>query len=106
MYTVKPRCNRECAMSPTFRSTSTPSRYSRSGEYEVVKYSCSETNVPAGAQIPAVLKGASDLTKRRLATHADLITANARLSKIEASEDAVANAAQVVVGESVVLLPL
>ncbi|TAK98805.1 MAG: valine--tRNA ligase [Rhodospirillaceae bacterium] len=66
----------------------------------------SEMNVPAGTQIPAVLKGASDRTKSRLATHADLIAANARLSKIEAGEEAVANAAQVVVGESVVLLPL
>jgi valyl-tRNA synthetase len=63
-------------------------------------------SVPAGTQIPAVLKGASALTKARLATHGDLIVANARLSKIEASEEPVANAAQVVVGDTVVLLPM
>jgi valyl-tRNA synthetase len=66
----------------------------------------SEMNVPAGAQIPAVLRGASAVTKSRLTTHAGLIAANARLSKIEAGEGDVANAAQVVVGEAVVLLPL
>jgi len=52
------------------------------------------------------LKDASPLARTRLATHNALICANARLKSIAANDAAVPNAAQVVVGEGTVLLPL
>lgn len=66
----------------------------------------SEMSVPAGAQLPATLKDASTVTKERLATHGAIICANARLSSIEVSDAPVAGAAQVIVGETTVSLPL
>ena len=65
-----------------------------------------EMNVPAGLQMAATMKGASALSKARLATHTALICANARLASIAVDEAVIANAAQVVVGEATVLLPL
>ena len=65
-----------------------------------------EMNVPAGLQMAATLKGASAQAKARLVTHNALICANARLASIVADETATPNAAQVVVGEGTVLLPL
>jgi valyl-tRNA synthetase len=66
----------------------------------------SEMSVPAGAMIPAAVAGASAVTKGRIQSYASLICANARLSEIKASDDMVPNAAQVVVGEATILLPL
>ncbi len=65
-----------------------------------------EMNIPAGTPLPATVKGANAGTKSRLATHGALICANARLSSIVASEAIAPGAAQVVVGEATVLLPL
>ncbi len=65
-----------------------------------------EMNVPASLQMAATLKDASAESKARLVTHNALICANARLASIVVSEATIANAAQVVVGEGTVLLPL
>jgi len=65
-----------------------------------------EMNVPAGAQLPATVKDANETTKQRIATHSALICANARLSSINATDETVSGAAQVVVGEATVQLPL
>ncbi len=66
----------------------------------------SEMNISPATLLAATVKGANAATQTRLATHGDLITANARLSSIAASDAAVAEAAQVVVGETTILLPL
>ncbi len=65
-----------------------------------------EMNVPAGSQIPALVKDGNADTKARLSTHNALICANARLSSIAATDQVPAGSAQVVVGEATVLLPL
>ena len=65
-----------------------------------------EMNVPASLQMAATLKDASAVAKSRLATHNALICANARLASLVANDAAVPNAAQVVVGDGTVLLPL
>ena len=65
-----------------------------------------EMNIPAGLQMAATIKGTTAATKARLATHTALICANARLASIVADEADVASAAQVVVGEATVLLPM
>ena len=65
-----------------------------------------EMSVPVAAQLPATVKDAGAATKERLAAHGALICANARLSSIVASEEPVPGAAQVIVGESTVSLPL
>jgi valyl-tRNA synthetase len=66
----------------------------------------SEMNVPASLQMAATLKDASAVAKARLATHNALICANARLASLVLNDAAVPNAAQVVVGDGTVLLPL
>ena len=66
----------------------------------------SEMNVPASLQMAATLKDASATAKTRLATHNGLICANARLASLIADDTATPNAAQVVVGDGTVLLPL
>jgi len=66
----------------------------------------SEMNVPASLQMAATLKDASAVAKQRLATHNALICANARLASLVIDDTATPNAAQVVVGEGTVLLPL
>ncbi len=65
-----------------------------------------EMNVPASLQMAATLKDASTGAKARLVTHNALICANARLASLKADDAVIANAAQVVVGEGTVLLPL
>ncbi|MCB2107927.1 MAG: class I tRNA ligase family protein, partial [Rhodobacteraceae bacterium] len=66
-----------------------------------------EMNVPPGSQLKALVKDANADTAARLKTHQALICANARLSGIDASNEAVTGgAAQVVVGEATVVLPL
>ncbi len=65
-----------------------------------------EMNVPAGAKIPLVLTGASDVSAARLAKHIDVIASLARLSSAEAAPAIPKGSAQFVLEESVVALPL
>ena len=66
-----------------------------------------EMNVPPGAQLQASVKGLGATGDARLKTHTSLICANARLSSITAVSDvATTGAAQVVVGEATIVLPL
>ncbi len=66
----------------------------------------SEMGISPATLLAATVKGATAAIGARLATHGDLITANARLSSIAVSDAAVAEAAQVVVGETTIVLPL
>ncbi len=63
-------------------------------------------NVPAGAKIDLILKGASTAESARLAKHRDLIMRLARLNRAETGEAIPAGSAQIVVGEAVAVLPL
>ncbi|HAX90795.1 MAG TPA: valine--tRNA ligase, partial [Rhodospirillaceae bacterium] len=65
-----------------------------------------ELNVPAGAQIKLLVKGASEVTKTRLATHDGIIKKMARLSDVSLTDAVVKNAAQAVVDEATLILPL
>ncbi|WP_417463428.1 valine--tRNA ligase [Kordiimonas sp.] len=67
----------------------------------------SEMNVPAGAKATALVVGASDATKTRLADFQEMICRLARLEKAEAVASAESKgAAQLVVDEATVYLPL
>src|SRR5690606_31133649 len=66
----------------------------------------SEMNVPAGAQIPLVIAGASELTRHRVQTHRALIERLARVESISLAEAAPRGAAQIVVGDAIACLPL
>ena len=66
----------------------------------------SEMNVPAGAKIPLVLTGASEISASRLAKHIDVISTLARLSSAEAAPAIPKGSAQFVLEEAVVALPL
>ncbi|MGV8996081.1 MAG: valine--tRNA ligase [Parvibaculaceae bacterium] len=66
----------------------------------------SEMNVPAGAKIPLMIKGASAENLARLTRHMDLIVRLARLSSAEVSESVPAGALQMVLDEATVLLPV
>ena len=65
-----------------------------------------EMNVPPGAKIPLILKGASAGTQERVAAHRALIDRLARLSDIRFGDDVPAGSIQDVVGEATVVLPL
>ncbi len=65
-----------------------------------------ELNVPAGAQIPMLIKGTSETTKTRLVTHEGIIKKMARLSDVTLTDVAAKNAAQTVVDEATLILPL
>ncbi len=65
-----------------------------------------EMNVPPGARIPLILKGASAGTQERVAAHRTLIDRLARLSDIRFGDDVPAGSIQDVVGEATVVLPL
>jgi valyl-tRNA synthetase len=65
-----------------------------------------EMNVPAGAKIPMLIKGASAENLARLARHWDLIVRLARLSSADATETVPAGALQMVLDEATVLLPI
>ncbi len=65
-----------------------------------------EMNVPPGARIPLILKGASAGTQERVAAHRALIDRLARLSDIRFGDDVPAGSIQDVVGEATVVLPL
>ncbi|WP_207478623.1 valine--tRNA ligase [Arenibaculum pallidiluteum] len=67
----------------------------------------SEMNVPAGAQIPVMLRDASPATLRRLEAHRGVITRMARLASIEVlSGPAPKGSVQVVLDEAALVLPL
>ena len=67
----------------------------------------SEMNVPAGAQIPLLLKDASPETVRRLDTYRDIILRMARLSSADTTAEAAPKGAiQAVLDEATVVLPL
>ncbi|NLH81167.1 MAG: valine--tRNA ligase [Phyllobacteriaceae bacterium] len=66
----------------------------------------SEMNVPAGAQIPLVVVGASERTRGWLATHTAAIERLARVASIAVADQAPPASAQIVVGEAVCCLPL
>ncbi len=65
-----------------------------------------EMNVPAGMQIPAVLVGAGEESRRRLAKWKTEIMRMARLSEFELADEPPAKAAQIVHGEAIIALPL
>jgi valyl-tRNA synthetase len=66
----------------------------------------SEMNVPAGARIPCVVTGASDEIRARLAAWQNEVTRLARLASIEVVDTMPAGAAQIVLGEVTIGLPL
>jgi len=66
----------------------------------------SEMNVPAGAIIPALLRGAGPGTTARLDSHRDLILRLARLETVTVSDEAPAGSIQAVIDEATLLLPL
>ncbi len=67
-----------------------------------------EMNVPPSARLTATLKDAAPVTRERLQAHDSLIRSVARLDALDAAngEVPVHGAAQVVVGEATVVLPL
>ncbi|BBK38348.1 valine--tRNA ligase [Allostella sp. ATCC 35155] len=66
-----------------------------------------EMNVPVAAEVSLLVKGAGPETEARLATHADIIRRLARLAAIETlAGDPPAGAAQAVVDEATIALPL
>ena len=66
----------------------------------------SEMTVPAGAKIPALLRGAGAQTAARLDRHRDLVLRLARLNSIDIAADVPKGAIQAVVDEATLLLPL
>jgi valyl-tRNA synthetase len=66
----------------------------------------SEMNVPGGAMVRLVVSGASDETRRRLATHEPLLMRLARADTIELADAPPKGSVQIVVGEAVVSMPL
>jgi len=65
-----------------------------------------EMNVPPGAKVPLILKGASAETTARVGVHRALIDRLARLSEVTFGDDAPSGSIQDVVGEATIMLPL
>ena len=65
-----------------------------------------EMNVPPAAKIPAILNGASDITKDRYARNRDQIERLARLAGTSFDQAVPAGAVQTIVDEATVVLPL
>ncbi|WP_411036823.1 valine--tRNA ligase [Shinella sp. BYT-45] len=65
-----------------------------------------EMNVPPGATAPLVVVGANALTQKRLTTHDPAIRRLARVEDVRLEGSAPKGAAQIVVGEATVCLPL
>ena len=66
----------------------------------------SEMNVPAGAKIPAVITGANSESRRRAAAWEAEIMRLARLATLTFEDQAPKGAAQIILGEATVALPL
>jgi valyl-tRNA synthetase len=71
-----------------------------------VRSARSETNVPAGAQVPLWLAGADSAVRARIETWRDTLVRLARLSEIRFEEAAPKNSVQLLVRGSVAALPL
>ena len=65
-----------------------------------------EMNVPAGAKVPVVIVGAGDDTNARIKAHEAAILRLARAESVDRADAAPAGAAQIIVGEATVCLPL
>ncbi len=66
-----------------------------------------EMNVPAGARIPLLVQGASELTRRRLDDHRDLVERLARISSIDSGDGQTPKGAvQAVLDEATFFLPV
>ncbi len=65
-----------------------------------------EMNVPAGAKIALLIKGASTANVARLERHRDLIQRLARLATIDIASEAPHGAVQLVLDEATLILPL
>ncbi|MGS4883826.1 valine--tRNA ligase [Roseibium sp. MB-4] len=65
-----------------------------------------EMNIPAGAKVQLVVVGANDLTQSRIATHEPAIQRLARAEDISMADAAPAGAAQIIIGEATICLPL
>jgi valyl-tRNA synthetase len=65
-----------------------------------------EMNVPAGAQIPLALVGASEVDQRRARRWGDILKRLARLSEIEAVETAAPHSVQMILRGTSLALPL
>ncbi|MFZ1773740.1 MAG: class I tRNA ligase family protein, partial [Rhizobiaceae bacterium] len=65
-----------------------------------------EMNVPAGAIAPLVVTGASDATRQRFARHDAAAKRLARIDAISFADVPPANAAQMVLGEATLAIPL
>ncbi|KAB1073186.1 valine--tRNA ligase [Methylobacterium planeticum] len=71
-----------------------------------VRSARSETNVPAGAQVPLWLIGADEAVRARIVTWRDTLLRLARLSEIRFADAAPKNSVQLLVRGSVAALPL
>jgi valyl-tRNA synthetase len=65
-----------------------------------------DMNVPAGAKIELLVKGASEQTQARLKTHEEILCRLARLSSAGLSEDTPKGAIQVPLDEATIMLPI
>ena len=65
-----------------------------------------EMNIPAGAKVSVIVTGASEQTKARLKTHETAILRLARAETVSLADAAPSGAAQIIVGEATVCLPL
>ncbi|WP_422038715.1 valine--tRNA ligase [Roseibium sp.] len=65
-----------------------------------------EMNVPAGAKVAVVITGASEETRGRLSTHESAVLRLARAERVDLADAAPKGAAQIIVGEATVCLPL
>ncbi len=65
-----------------------------------------EMNIPAGTKVSVVVAGASEQTKARLKTHESAILRLARAETVSLADAAPSGAAQIIVGEATVCLPL
>jgi valyl-tRNA synthetase len=65
-----------------------------------------EMNVPPGAKLPLLHRGASPATMKRMETHRDLIQTLARISELAATDALAKGAVQMVLDEATFILPL
>ncbi|MGI9373516.1 MAG: valine--tRNA ligase [Hyphomicrobiales bacterium] len=66
----------------------------------------SEMNVPAGAKVPCVVRGASDETARRVKSWVTEVSRLARLSNLELNDEIPSGSVQSVLDEATLALPL
>lgn len=66
----------------------------------------SESNIPAGAKLNAIIIGASDVTQARLTRNGELLKRLARLDTIEHGDTVPEGSLQTVMGEATIALPL